>query len=74
MVGNGELCGDVAVTAYKLGPGDTQPRAGHLSFVAQLVTDGNGDGSIPSGQLTWFYDVAKQTDGSWRLASGGSGP
>lgn len=72
-VGNGELCGDVDVKTFTV-DAETQVPDGTISFATQLVTGGSGDGSIPPGHLTWFYNLKKQANGSWRLISGGSGP
>ena len=71
--GNGELCGDVDVKTVKVAA-DTQVPDGTITFATQMVTGGSHDGSIPPGQLTWFYSLKKQANGSWRLVGGGSGP
>ncbi|HEV7195627.1 MAG TPA: hypothetical protein VGN19_06785 [Pedococcus sp.] len=73
VVGNGELCGDVDVKTFTVG-GDAQVGDSEITFATQMVTDGSADGSIPAGNLTWFYSLKKQPSGSWRLISGGSGP
>ena len=72
--GNGELCGDVDVKTFKVAADTASTGLGQITFATQMVTNGSGDGSIPPGELTWFYTVKRQSDGSWRLVSGGSGP
>jgi hypothetical protein len=72
--GNGELCGDVHVTAYKVSPDAARPNPREAVFGTWITTTGTSDGSIHPGGMTWFFDLVQQSDGSWRLAGGGSGP
>ena len=74
VLGNGELCGDVDVKTVNVATDTVQTADGEMTFATQMVTNGSGDGSIPPGELTWFYSLKKQSSGSWRLVSGGSGP
>ncbi len=72
--GNGELCGQTTVRSFRI----DGPPAGSIEtevvFATTLVTSGTGDGTVPPGTLTWFYDLKRQPTGAWRLAGGGSGP
>lgn len=72
--GNGELCGAVPVEATRIHPGQPAGTADELIFATTLTTGGSQDGSVPAGEITWFYDLKRQVDGTWRLAGGGSGP
>jgi len=72
VVGNGELCGAVRVHTHSTPNDPTSPNPDERDFAITLTTDGD-DGSIPPGQLQWFYIVQRQTDGHWLIASGGSG-
>lgn len=73
--GNGELCGHADVTAYRLDPGmPAQPSANEVVFSVQLTTGGTDDGSVRPGQTLWFYSLARQPNGAWRLTGGGTGP
>lgn len=71
--GSGELCGDPGVSAYKVNP---VPAGGatELVYATTVTTGDSSDGSIRAGSMTWFYDLVKQPDGTWRVAGGGSGP
>ena len=71
--GNGELCGDTRVSDYKINP---EPGGGGTEnvFSTAITTSGTSDGSVQAGTMTWFYQLDQQSDGSWRLAGGGSGP
>ena len=72
-VGNGELCGDVNVTAFTVPHNPASPEEGTVEYASVLTTDGSSDGSVPAGRTTWFYRLEQQR-GEWRLVSGGSGP
>ena len=72
-VGNGELCGEVDVTAFSAPAGPARPRPHVVEYASDLTTNGSSDGSIAAGETTWFYELA-QRDGEWRLVGGGSGP
>ena len=71
--GNGELCGDLTVSAYTPLVDPATPRDGEVVFATNLTTQG-GDGSMPDGLHTWFYALDRQPDGAWRIVGGGSGP
>ena len=70
---NGELCGDLTVSAYTPLGDPAMPRDGEVAYSTTLTTRG-GDGSMPDGDHTWFYALDKQADGAWRIVGGGSGP
>ena len=72
-ISNGELCGSVAVSAFTPPGEPATPADGEMIFSTELTTGGDGV-SIRAGQMTWFYSLAKQPDGAWRLIGGGSGP
>ena len=69
---NGELCGRVKVKSYTPVGVPATP-GGQAIFSTNLITEG-GDASMPDGLHTWFYTLARQADGAWRLVGGGSGP
>lgn len=72
-VGNGDLCGDVRLYSFSI-PGDpATPTPDEAEFGTTLTTSGDGH-SIAPGEMIWFYDLKKQSDGSWRIVGGGSGP
>jgi hypothetical protein len=71
--GNGELCGDVKVSAFSVPRGPATPGQSTVEYASVLTTEGSNDGSIPSGKTTWFYQL-RQQGGDWKLVSGGSGP
>lgn len=71
--GNGELCGDVVVSAYSTPTGPARSGRHAVEYASDLTTEGSSDGSVAPGQTTWFYRLERQ-DGEWRLVSGGSGP
>jgi len=74
IIGNGELCGALTVTAARIDPvGPARPSDHEVVFGTTLTTVG-GDASMPDGEQTWFYDLQRQPDGAWRLTGGGSGP
>ena len=70
---DGELCGDLTVSAYTPLGDPAVPRDGEVEYSTTL-TIGGGDGSMPDGDHTRFYALAKQSDGAWRIVGGGSGP
>jgi hypothetical protein len=72
-VGNGELCGEVEVSAFSAPTGPARSGRHVVEYASDLTTAGSSDGSIAPGQTTWFYRLERQ-GGEWRLASGGSGP
>ncbi|WP_157598381.1 hypothetical protein [Phycicoccus sp. Root101] len=71
--GNGELCGDVKVSSFSLRGEPATAGPDDVEYGSVLVTDGSGDGSIPRGDVTWFYELERQ-GGAWKLVGGGSGP
>jgi hypothetical protein len=73
VIGNGELCGAVHVSAFTPLIGPAGPGDGELVYSTTLTTDGDGV-SIPAGDVIWFYALDRQPNGAWRLAGGGSGP
>jgi hypothetical protein len=72
--GNGELCGATSVVAYRVVGDPATPTNDEAVFGTTLTTTGTGDGSVPAGDVTWFYSLERQANGAWRLAGGGSGP
>lgn len=72
--GNGELCGATRVTKAVVVPGDpATPSGTEVVYATALTTSGDGV-SLAPGDMTWFYDLQEQPNGSWRIAGGGSGP
>lgn len=72
--GNGELCGQVKVSSFSLNPKPATPGSDEVIYGSVLtITEGSSDGTVPSGAITWFYDLKRQ-NGSWQLVGGGSGP
>lgn len=71
--GNGDLCGGTDVTAYRI-DGSVQPSADEVVFATTVTTTGDGGQSIHAGEMTWFYSLIRQSDGSWRITGGGTGP
>lgn len=71
--GNGDLCGVVKVSSFSLNGKPATPGRDEVIYGSTLVTSGSSDGTIPRGNLTWFYDLKRQDD-SWKLVGGGSGP
>ena len=63
--GNGELCGAVRVEAVRIQPRQPAGTADELVFATTLTTGGSQDGSVPAGEITWFYDLKRQVDGTW---------
>lgn len=73
IVGNGELCGALEVTAFTPLAGPATPDDREVVFATTLTTRG-GDVSMPDGNHRWFYILIRQPNGAWRLAGGGTGP
>ena len=71
--GNGELCGDLRVSASRFGDPAT-PSGTEVVFATTLTTEGSRDGSVPAGDVIWFYTLDRQPSGAWRITGGGSGP
>ena len=72
--GYGNLCGETKVTAYRILGAPAQPNSDERVFATTLTTTGTADGTVPAGQIAWFFTLRQQTGGSWRIAGGGSGP
>ena len=70
---NGDLCGDLHVSAFSPLTGPATPRDGEVVFSTELTTSG-GDFSMRDGQHTVFYTLDRQPNGVWRISGGGSGP
>jgi len=71
----GDLCGQTRVTADHVLPGGpAYPNPSEAVYAVQLTTTGSADGTIQPGAVPWFYSLDRQTDGSWRITGGGSGP
>ena len=73
IVGNGELCGALNVSAFTPLTGPATPTNDEVVFSTELTTRG-GDASMPDGEHTWFYELDRQPNGAWRITGGGSGP
>jgi len=71
---NGDLCGSTQVKAYGILGAPAQPTTDEEVFATTLTTTGTADGTLPAGQITWFYALDRQPNGSWRISGGGSGP
>ena len=72
--GNGELCGATIVSASQIDGEPARPSADQVTFSMSLTTSGDGGRSMEPGRRTWFYTLARQPNGPWRLVGGGSGP
>ena len=72
--GNGELCGATTVISARIKGDPAVPNSDEVVFATTLVTTGTADSSVPAGEMTWFYGLGRQPNGSWRLTGGGSGP
>jgi hypothetical protein len=72
-VGNGDLCGQTKVTAYRIhdDPAIPGPEA---VFATTLTTTGTSDGSVLAGDMMWFYALNRTESTAWRIAGGGTGP
>ena len=72
--GNGDLCGFVTIDDYTVN-GAATPTPDQQVFAVNLhVTKGSADGTVPDGNVTWFYQLNRQSDGTWKIIGGGSGP
>jgi hypothetical protein len=74
FVGNGELCGSVHVSAVGPLTDPALPSDHEAVFATTLTTDGDGGVSVTPGDITWFYALERQPNGTWRLTGGGTGP
>lgn len=75
VVGSGELCGAVTVSAFTPLTTSTTPFAGEVVYSTTLtITRGSSDRSVAPGDLIWFYQLDQQPSGPWRITGGGSGP
>lgn len=72
--GNGELCGDVTIDSFTRAAGSAVNGNEFEYGVVLHVVAGSKDGTVPAGDVTWFYELQHQPDGSWKLVGGGSGP
>ncbi|MDQ2846902.1 MAG: hypothetical protein M3Y77_11240 [Actinomycetota bacterium] len=72
--GNGELCGDVTIDSFARTAGGAANGNEFEHGVVLHVVAGSKDGTVPAGDVTWFYALRYQPDGSWELVGGGSGP
>lgn len=70
---NGDLCGRVRVNAARVDGRPVELHAGELTYMTTINVTG-ADESMYQGDNTWFYSLAQQPSGAWRLVSGGSGP
>lgn len=71
---NGDLCSTVSIDSYTH-PTHPATTNGEMIYGITLHVVGRSkDGTIPAGDLQWFYTLQHQTDGSWRLIGGGTGP
>ncbi len=72
--GAGDLCGHTQVRAYGIEGAPAQPSADEVVFATTLTTTRTDDGTVRAGQITWFFSLRRQANGSWRITGGGSGP
>lgn len=72
--GNGELCGDAEVSAFRVVGDPATPNNDEVVFATRLTTSGSHDGTVPAGEIPWFYSLDRQPNGAWRLVGGGTGP
>jgi hypothetical protein len=72
--GNGDLCGGTSVTAWTINKGFEGSTPAETEFNTTLTTTGTGDGTVPAGDVTWFFVLRQQPNGAWRLVGGGTGP
>ena len=54
--------------------GNRETSSLEVVFAKTLTTTGTSDGSVPTGDITWFYALDRTHGGAWRIAGGGSGP
>lgn len=73
-MGDGDLCGATHLIAFTILDQSAAPTSGMFVFATNLTTDGRADGTVPSGDMTWFFTLAHQPGGPWRISGGGSGP
>ena len=74
QVGDGDLCGDAHLTEYQIDPEPAAAAPDHAEFYTTLTTTGSNDGSVEPGETGWFFELGRQSDGTWRIMQGGSGP
>jgi hypothetical protein len=72
--GDGDLCGDAQLLSFSVSPEPARPTVDIANFATSLTTSGSRDGSVEPGRMTWFFQLNRQADGSWRIEGGGSGP
>lgn len=65
-VGNGDLCGEVKVSAFSVDSQPSTPGLDDVVYSTALTTAGNADGTIAPGKTIWFYDL-KRHSGQWKL-------
>ena len=73
-VGNGQLCGSVTISDYRNDGFATTADDSRVYSVRLVVSQGSADGTVPEGDVTWFYSLTRQPDATWLLTGGGSGP
>jgi hypothetical protein len=69
-----QQCDAIHLDAYAVNPTPARPDPSLAEYAVRLTTDGSADGTVRPGQLTWFFSVTRQPDGTWRLSDAGSGP
>lgn len=74
QIGDGDLCGDARLDAFRIDPDPATPTVDAAEFGTTLTTSGSRDGSVRSGDVTWFFILHRQPGGAWRIVGGGSGP
>jgi hypothetical protein len=74
QVGDGDLCGDAHLTEYQINPEPAAAAPDRVEFYTTLTTTGSNDGSVEPGETGWFFELGRQSDGTWRILQGGSGP
>jgi hypothetical protein len=73
QVGNGDLCGQTKVTAFRILADPARPGP-EVVFATTLNTTRASDGSVLAGDMMWFFSLDRTQSTGWRIAGGGSGP
>jgi hypothetical protein len=67
-------CDAIHLMAYSINPTPARPDPALAEYAVRLTTGGSPDGTVPPGAVTWFFSLARQPDGTWRLSDAGGGP
>lgn len=69
--GDAGMCGHI--TTYGIIGTPSGEWAGHEEYELTIATRGL-DVTVADGRHTWWYTLAQQPEGAWRVSGGGSGP